>query len=94
MKKRILRWLFGTDDIDDYLDLLVNAKNHTEEKIRLLDDHIETLEEHKKALERNKDYVTMILKLIKVCEIHGIDVDTEIKHIQVDEEGNAYETVD
>ena len=87
MKKLILWWLFGTDDIDDYLDLIVNAKNHTQEKIRLLDDHIETLE-------RNKKNIETILKLIKICENHGIDVDVEIKRIQVDDKGNAYETVD
>lgn len=94
MKKLILRWLFGTDDIDDYLSLLVDAKNHSQEKIRLIDDHIKTLEDHQEALARNKDYVTMILKLIKICEIHGIDVDVKIKGIQVDDEGNAYEAVD
>jgi hypothetical protein len=93
MKKLILWWLFGTDDIDDYLDLLVNAKNHTQEKIRLIDDHIETLKRNKEALERNKEYTKIILKLIKVCENHGINVDTEIKSIQVDDEGNVYETV-
>ena len=87
MKKLILWWLFGTDDIDDYLDLIVNAKNHTQEKIRLLDDHIETLE-------RNKKNIETILKLIKICENHGIDVDVEIKRVQVDDEGNVYETLD
>ena len=87
MKKLILRWLFGTDDIDDYFDLLVNARDHSQEKIQLLDDHIATLE-------RNRENIKTILKLIKICDNHGIDVDTEINHLQVDDEGNVYETVD
>ena len=87
MKKIILRWLFGTDNIDDYFDLLVKARDHTQEQIRVLDDHIETLK-------RSKENIQTILKLIKICENHGIDVDTEINHFQVDNEGNVYETLD
>ena len=86
MRERILKWLFGTYDIDDYLDLLVKSRDHTKEEMRLIDDHLKTLD-------RAKEYIDTILKLIKICDIHGIDVDTEIKNIKVDDEGNAYEVV-
>lgn len=79
MKKRILRWLFGTDDIKEYIDVLVESRDNTYEQMRLIDDHLETLE-------KSKENINTILKLIKICENHGIDVDEEIKHIQLDEE--------
>ena len=44
MRKRILKWLFGTDDIEYYIELLVNARDNTSEQMRLIDDHIKTLD--------------------------------------------------
>ena len=79
MRERILRWLFGTNDIKEYIDLLVESRDNTNEQIRLIDDHLKTLE-------RSKENCYTILKLIKICENHGIDVDEEIKHIQLNEE--------
>ena len=87
MKKRILKWLFGTDDIQEYIDLLVESRDNTFEQMRLIDDHLKTLD-------RAKENIYTILKLIKICENHGIDVDKEIEHFQVDNEGNVYETLD
>lgn len=86
MRKRILRWLFGTDDIKEYIDLLVESRDNTYEQMRLIDDHIKTLD-------RTKEHINTILKLIKICQNHGIDVDEEIKHVQL-YEVNANETVD
>lgn len=76
MRERILRWLFGTYDIDDYFDLLVKNRDNFKEQMRLIDEHLKTLE-------RSKENINTILKLIKICENHGIDVDEEIKHIQL-----------
>ena len=86
MRKRILKWLFGTDDIKEYIDLLVESRDNTYEQMQLIDDHIKTLD-------RSKENINTILKLIKICENHGIDVDEEIEHVQLDEE-NANETLD
>lgn len=80
MRERILRWLFGTSDIESYFDLLVKNRDNFHEQMRLIDDHLKTLE-------RSKENIETILKLIKICENHGIDVDEEINHIQLlDEE--------
>lgn len=79
MRERILRWLFGTDDIKEYIDVLVESRDNTYEQMRLIDDHLKTLE-------KSKENIQTILKLIKICENHGIDVDEEIKHIQLNEE--------
>lgn len=78
MKKTILRWLFGTDDIESYMDLLRRNVAHLNEELQLLNDH-------KKTLEREERELNMIRKLIWVCENHGIDVNEEIKHIQLDD---------
>lgn len=86
MKERILMWLFGTDDIPHYMELLEKSFNHSEECLKLLDDH-------NKTLERAKWELDTIRKLIRICENHGIDVDEEIKHVQLDEV-NANEALD
>lgn len=78
MRERILRWLFGTDDIEYYIDLLVKSRDNTKEQMQLIDDHMKTLE-------RSKENCETILKLITICENHGIDVDKEIKHIKLEE---------
>ena len=86
MKKLILEWLFGTDDIKPYMELLRDSMSHHVECIELIEDHKETLE-------RSKENLNTILKLIKICENHGIDVDEEIKHVELNEV-NANETLD
>lgn len=86
MRERILKWLFGTHNIDDYFDLLVKNRDNFAKQMKLIDDHLKTLE-------RSKENVETVLKLIKICENHGIDVDEEIKHIQLNEV-KANETVD
>lgn len=79
MRKLILEWLFGTDDVKHYLNLL-------SENIKLIKRLIAEIDEHKESL-------NLILKLIKICENHGIDVDKEIKHVELNEV-NANETLD
>ena len=69
MRKLILYWLFGTDDIDDYLDLLRNCKRYCQKLIDTNNEHIETIKE--------------LIKLIKICKNHGIDVEKEIKEIEL-----------
>ena len=78
MRKFILYWLFGTDDIKDYMDLLGRGMEHTEEELRLIDEHLKTLEREKRVL-------VDLGKLIKICRNHGIDVDEEIKKIDGDD---------
>lgn len=81
MRNLILKWLFGTDDIKYYIELLVESRDNINEQIRLLDAHKRTLDREKWALDT-------IGKLIRVCENHGIDVDEEIKHIELFDENN------
>jgi hypothetical protein len=74
LKNKILNWLFGTDNVKNYMELLGESIEHHKECIRLLDDHKETLD-------RSKEYIDDILKLIKICKKYGIDVDKEMKQI-------------
>lgn len=76
MKKLILYWLFGTDNVENYMDLLRESINHHKECQHFINDHIKTLDEAKENLDT-------IRKLIKICENHGIDVDKEIKQIEL-----------
>lgn len=76
MRKLILCWLFGTDDIEYYMDLLYKNINHNREECSLINSHLKTLEEEKENLR-------IIRKLIKVCENNNIDVDKEIKQIEL-----------
>jgi hypothetical protein len=71
-----LKWLFGTDDIEDYFDLLVNAKNYCGRLLKELNDHMETLK-------RGKEDLELLRKVLRVCENHGIDIDKEVKQIEL-----------
>lgn len=76
MKKLILNWLFGHDNIDDYMKLLRKSVSCDKKCLTLINDHIETLH-------REKENLDIMRKLIRVCENHGIDVDEEIKQIEL-----------
>lgn len=76
MKKLILNWLFGTDNMERYIDLLGKSMNHNKECTELIEGHLKTLREEKDNLE-------IIRKLIKICENHGINADKEIKQVKL-----------
>lgn len=76
MRKLILRWLFGTDDIEHYFKLLHKDNERLQQQMDLIDLHLETLDKHKEDLD-------IIRKLIKVCDTHGINADEEIKEIEL-----------
>ena len=76
MRKLILRWLFGTDDIEYYFKLLDRDNKRLQEQIDLIDSHLETLDQEKENLD-------IIRKLVKICENHGINADEEIKEIEL-----------
>lgn len=76
MRKHILYWLFGTDDIEKYMELLFESINHTQKEAELIADHMKTLNEEKENLQ-------IIRKLIRICENHGIDANEEIKHVEL-----------
>lgn len=78
MKKIILNWLFGTDNVKDYMDLLCETRDDCEYKIKLLDDHRNTIRMAQEDL-------IILRKLIRICENHGIDVDKEIKEVELEE---------
>lgn len=82
MRERILWWLFGTTDIDSYMELLRKRQDHLNENLKLLD-------EHGKTIDRATWAINTIEKLMKICEKHGINVDEEIKLIEM--EGNENE---
>lgn len=92
MKKLILRWLFGIDDVKRYIELLRENMNLLGRDIDHCNECIGLIKDHKKTLEREKRELDMIRKLLRICENHGIDVDDEIKHIDlIDEDLDDYE---
>lgn len=76
MKRRVLNWLFGTDNVEKYMDLLYKNLNHSKECRELIDKHLETLKSQQEDLNN-------IRKLIKICENHGINIDKEVKEIKL-----------
>lgn len=76
MKKRILMWLFGTDNMEEYFALLYEVQTEREKHISAIKRHIETLH-------NLQDNLNIERKLIKICENHGIDVDREIKEVEL-----------
>ena len=76
MRKLILRWLFGTDDVEHYFKLLDRDNERLQQQMDLIDSHLETLDQEKENLD-------IIRKLVKVCENHGINADEEIKGIEL-----------
>lgn len=92
MKKLILMWLFGTDDIDSYIQLLKENMGHCNDGIKHAQECIDLIEDHKQTLEKCREDIDIMRKLIRICENHGIDVDEEIKHIKLEE--NTNETLD
>lgn len=93
-RQLILYWLFGTDDIDRYMQLLRENMGHCEDGIKHAEECIELINDHKRTLKREEWFVETTGKLLRICENHGIDVDEEIKHIQLDEVNANDETLD
>ena len=92
MKKLILEWLFGVDNVDSYMKLLRDNMDHCEDGIKHAAECIELIREHRETLQRYQEDIDIMRKLVRICENHGIDVDEEIKHIQLYEE-NTNETL-
>lgn len=76
MRKLILMWLFRADNIEDYIELLHRDNKRIQQQMDLIDGHLKTLDKYKEDLDT-------IRKLIKVCENHGINADEEIKEIKL-----------
>lgn len=76
MRKIILKWLFGTDDIKSYMDVLTDS-------IKEKKEHINSIKKHQETLDRSMENLDMIQKLLKICENHGIDVDKELEQVEV-----------
>jgi hypothetical protein len=92
MKKLILEWLFGVDNVDRYMELLRENMNHCEDGIKHAQECIDLIEHHKETLKREEWELDAIHKLLHICEKHGINVDEEIKLIKLEE--NANENLD
>ena len=82
MKKLILNWLFGTD-VKRYEELLHDHTELLRENLEREQKYLDHIQDHLKTLYEEKEHIKLMLKLIKICENHGIDVDKEIKQIEL-----------
>lgn len=82
MRKLILRWLFGVD-VERYMELLNNYNNLSDKYIVEIKQHRDRIAAHIKTLDEIDGIIKDTLKLIKICENHGIDVDKEIKEVEL-----------
>ena len=85
MRKLILRWLFGVD-IEEYMKLSVDYGELSDKYIVEIRQHRERIAAHIKTLDEFIDILKDMKKLIKICENHSIDIDEEIKNIELLEE--------
>ena len=74
MKKWILNWLFGTDNVQRYMEVLRDCRDTHQ-------NYLDEIEDHIKSLKEDKEHIKIILKLIQICENHGIDVNKEFAQI-------------
>ena len=74
MRKLILNWLFGEENVEEYIEVLGKAVDLSNRQIELRCDYL-------KSLEREKEYINIIIKFIELCEKHGIPISDELKHI-------------
>ena len=91
MKKLILRWLFGTDNINSYMELLRENKDHCIDALKHTNECIELIREHRETINRAEWFIQLCEKLIRICKNHGIDIDEEIKYIQLDDNNEVNE---
>ena len=71
MRKLILKWLFGTDDVERYFTILQRDTG-------LIEDHLNTLK-------LAKEDILICRKLIKICKNHGINIDEEMKDVELED---------
>ena len=81
MKKLILNWLFGTDNVARYIGLLQENLNHKHEFLELTKECKDLIDEHLDTLYEAQMVLGILNKLIQICKNHGIDIDEEIKKI-------------
>ena len=83
MRKLILNWLFGTDKVDSYIELLHENIETYKQNQELRKRYIEEIEAHMKTLAMTQEIINTLIKLVQVCENHGIDIYEEEKNIKL-----------
>lgn len=83
MRKLILNWLFGTDKVDSYIELLHENIETYKQNQELRERCIEEIEAHIKTLAMTQEIINTLKKLVQVCENHGIDIYEEVKNIKL-----------
>ena len=73
LREIILRWLFGTDNIEKYIELLCKSQEELDRHLSTINSHLETLKESKRILK-------LLEQTIEVCKEHGIDIEEEIEY--------------
>ena len=85
MKKLILQWLFGVDEIDSYMELLRQNRDHLTNALEHTNECLALIREHRETIDRAEWFIKLANDLIKVCEKHGINIDEEIRLIHLEE---------
>jgi hypothetical protein len=83
IKKLILNWLFGTDNVDSYMELLHENIDYHKKYYELTERCAELIDDHIKTLDKEKEMISILRKLVQVCENHGIDAYEEVKNIKL-----------
>ena len=85
MKKLILMWLFGNDNIEKYIDLLRSNIQYVNTSLEGHEACLKEIESHRESLEREQEMLKTMYKLIKICKNNGINIDEEIKKVEIND---------
>lgn len=83
MRKIFLKWLFGVNDVEKYMKLWDKYEDLSDKYVVEIKQHRDRIEAHLKTLDEFINILNDMRKLIKICEDHGIDVDKEIKEVEL-----------
>ena len=75
LKQLILKWLFG-NKMPSYMKLLRENSDLTIKILEEINNHLETLEEHRKSLQDIKYF-------IEICYKYNIDIDKELAEMKI-----------
>ena len=79
LRKKVLMWLFETEDVKKYMDILIAYKDE-------LKKHGDTIERNLHELQEHMNTLKLLKKVIKVCKNHSIDIDKEVSELNDSEE--------
>jgi hypothetical protein len=75
IRRKVLMWLFETEDIEKYFNILSKYVDEIKEHRDAIQRHLNEIEEHLGTLR-------LLRKVLTVCQNHSIDIDKEVAELK------------